>query len=37
MVPFRIAEERVYLVSSVFAFFFFGTYFLIIYYLPIYF
>ena len=37
MVPFRLAKERVYLVSSVFAFFFSGAYFLIIYYLPIYF
>ena len=37
MVPFRLARERVYLVSSVFAFFFSGAYFLIIYYLPIYF
>ena len=37
MVPFRLAKDRVYLVSSVFAFFFSGAYFLIIYYLPIYF
>ena len=37
MIPFRLAGERVYLVSSVFAFFFSGAYFLIIYYLPIYF
>jgi len=37
MVPFRLARNRVYLVSSVFAFFFSGAYFLIIYYLPIYF
>ena len=37
MVPFRLAGNRVYLVSSVFAFFFSGAYFLIIYYLPIYF
>ena len=37
MVPFRLAGERVYIVSSVFAFFFSGAYFLIIYYLPIYF
>ena len=37
MVPFRLAGDRVYLVSSVFAFFFSGAYFLIIYYLPIYF
>ena len=37
MVPFRLAGTRVYIVSSVFAFFFSGAYFLIIYYLPIYF
>lgn len=37
MVPFRLAGQRVYLVSSVFGFFFSGAYFLIIYYLPIYF
>jgi MFS transporter, DHA2 family, glioxin efflux transporter len=37
MVPFRLAGNRVYLVSSVFSFFFSGAYFLIIYYLPIYF
>ncbi len=37
MVPFRLARDRVYLVSSVFGFFFSGAYFLIIYYLPIYF
>lgn len=37
MVPFRLAGQRVYLVSSVFAFFFSGAYFLLIYYLPIYF
>ena len=37
MVPFRLAGDRVYLVSSLFAFFFSGAYFLIIYYLPIYF
>lgn len=37
MVPFRLARHRVYIVSSVFAFFFSGAYFLIIYYLPIYF
>jgi MFS family permease len=37
MVPFRLAGNRVYLVSSIFAFFFSGAYFLIIYYLPIYF
>ncbi|KAI4245284.1 MAG: hypothetical protein LQ352_006621 [Teloschistes flavicans] len=37
MVPFRLAGQRTYLVMSVFAFFFSGAYFLIIYYLPIYF
>lgn len=37
MVPFRLAGQRVYIVPSVFAFFFSGAYFLIIYYLPIYF
>jgi MFS transporter, DHA2 family, glioxin efflux transporter len=37
MVPFRLAGDRAYLVSSVFAFFFSGAYFLIVYYLPIYF
>lgn len=37
MVPYRLAGDRVYLVSSAYAFFFSGAYFLIIYYLPIYF
>ncbi|KAI4279705.1 MAG: hypothetical protein L6R35_006038 [Caloplaca aegaea] len=37
MLPFRLAGNRVYIVSSVFAFFFSGAYFLIIYYLPLYF
>ncbi|MCJ1472340.1 hypothetical protein MMC13_000987 [Lambiella insularis] len=37
MVPFRLAGDRVYLVSSHFAFFFSGAYFLTIYILPIYF
>jgi MFS transporter, DHA2 family, glioxin efflux transporter len=37
MVPFRLAGDRAYLVQSVFAFFFSGAYFLIIYHLPIYF
>lgn len=37
MIPFRLAGESVYIVSSVFAFFFSGAYFLIVYYLPIYF
>ncbi|KAL8929200.1 MAG: hypothetical protein Q9208_001283 [Pyrenodesmia sp. 3 TL-2023] len=37
MVPYRLARTRVYIVSSVFAFFFSGAYFLIIYYLPLYF
>ncbi|KAL8740924.1 MAG: hypothetical protein Q9190_006419 [Brigantiaea leucoxantha] len=37
MLPYRLIGKRVYLVPSVFAFFFSGAYFLIIYYLPIYF
>ena len=37
MVPFRLAKQRAYIVPTVFAFFFSGAYFLIIYYLPIYF
>lgn len=37
MMPPRLISNRVYLVSSLFAFFFAGAYFLIIYYLPIYF
>ncbi|KAF3771094.1 MFS general substrate transporter [Cryphonectria parasitica EP155] len=37
MMPGRLIGNRVYLVSSLFAFFFAGAYFLIIYYLPIYF
>ena len=37
MVPFRLAGNRVYIVSSVYAFFFCGAYFVVIYYLPIYF
>lgn len=37
MVPFRLAGQRVYIVPSVYAFFFSGAYFLIIYYLPLYF
>ncbi|RFU31415.1 hypothetical protein B7463_g4900, partial [Scytalidium lignicola] len=37
MVPFRLAGQRVYLVASLYAFFFSGAYFLNIYYLPIYF
>lgn len=37
MVPFRLARDHVYLVASIFSFFFSGAYFLIIYYLPIYF
>ncbi|KAF1937568.1 MFS general substrate transporter [Clathrospora elynae] len=37
MVPFRLIRNRVYLVPSLFAFFFSGAYFLVIYYLPIYF
>lgn len=37
MMPRRLIGNRTYLVSSLFAFFFAGAYFLIIYYLPIYF
>ena len=37
MVPFRLIGNRTYLVPTVFAFFFSGAYFLLIYYLPIYF
>lgn len=37
MIPFRLARNRVYIVASVFGFFFSGAYFLIIYYLPLYF
>ena len=37
MVPYRLAGQRVYLVPSIFAFFFSGAYFLIIYFLPVYF
>ena len=37
MVPYRLAKQRGFLVPSVFAFFFSGAYFLIIYFLPIYF
>ncbi|KAL8732336.1 MAG: hypothetical protein Q9181_003993 [Wetmoreana brouardii] len=37
MLPYRLIGQRVYLVPSVFTFFFSGAYFLIIYYLPIYF
>ncbi|KAG8160985.1 hypothetical protein KVR01_009249 [Diaporthe batatas] len=37
MMPRRLISNRVYIVSSLFAFFFAGAYFLIIYYLPIYF
>ncbi|KAI9747821.1 MAG: hypothetical protein M1815_003848 [Lichina confinis] len=37
MMPFRLIGRRRYLVPSVFAFFFSGAYFLVIYYLPIYF
>jgi hypothetical protein len=35
MMPFRLVKSRVYIVSSVFAFFFSDAYFLIIYYLPL--
>lgn len=37
MFPGRLIKDRTYLVSSLYAFFFAGAYFLIIYYLPIYF
>lgn len=37
MLPYRLIGQRVYLVPSIFGFFFSGAYFLIIYYLPIYF
>lgn len=37
MMPRRLISNRVYIVSSLFAFFLAGAYFLIIYYLPIYF
>ena len=37
MVPFRLARNRTYIVPAIFAFFFSGAYFLLIYYLPIYF
>jgi MFS transporter, DHA2 family, glioxin efflux transporter len=37
MIPFRLAGKRVYLVSSVFACFFSGAFFVIVYYLPVYF
>lgn len=37
MMPGRLVGDRVYIVASLFAFFFAGAYFLVIYYLPIYF
>lgn len=37
MIPFRHLKNKVYVVASLFAFFFAGAYFIIIYYLPIYF
>lgn len=37
MMPSRLLGNRTYLVASLFAFFFAGAYFLVIYYLPIYF
>lgn len=37
MMPRRLIKNRVYLTSSLYAFFFAGAYFLVIYYLPIYF
>lgn len=37
MVSYHLAGNRVYLVASLYAFFFSGAYFLLVYYLPIYF
>ncbi|EHK16207.1 uncharacterized protein TRIVIDRAFT_64982 [Trichoderma virens Gv29-8] len=37
MFPFRLAKQRVYIVESVFSFFYSGAYYLVLYYLPIYF
>lgn len=37
MIPGRLIRDRTYLVASLYAFFFAGAYFVIIYYLPIYF
>ncbi|KAL6797194.1 major facilitator superfamily domain-containing protein [Trichoderma sp. SZMC 28013] len=37
MFSFRLAKQRVYIVESVFSFFYSGAYYLVLYYLPIYF
>lgn len=37
MFSFRLAKQRVYVVQSVFSFFYSGAYYLVLYYLPIYF
>nr|POE75125.1 putative efflux pump gsfj [Quercus suber] len=37
MFPFRLAKQRIYIVESVFSFFYSGAYYLVLYYLPIYF
>lgn len=37
MFPFRLAKQRVYIVETVFSFFYSGAYYLVLYYLPIYF
>ncbi|KAM6477507.1 major facilitator superfamily domain-containing protein [Trichoderma sp. SZMC 28011] len=37
MFSFRLAKQRVYIVESVFSFFYSGVYYLVLYYLPIYF
>lgn len=37
MFSFRLAKQRVYIVQSVFSFFYSGAYYLVLYYLPIYF
>ncbi|KAL7908475.1 major facilitator superfamily domain-containing protein [Trichoderma velutinum] len=37
MFSFRLAKQRVYIVESVFSFFYSGAYYLVLYYIPIYF
>ncbi|PNP51909.1 hypothetical protein THARTR1_07500 [Trichoderma harzianum] len=37
MFPFRLAKQRLYIVESVYSFFYSGAYYLVLYYLPIYF
>ncbi|KAL7785670.1 major facilitator superfamily domain-containing protein [Trichoderma afarasin] len=37
MFSFRLAKQRIYIVESVFSFFYSGAYYLVLYYLPIYF